>query len=248
MKKQWSRLQFGIITLIIASTSAAKDADNWHFNITPYAWFTTIEGDMSTGSIEVDPDEILSSLDFGLLLSGEVRKKKWLATADIVYLKASDGETVAYPDGGGGTFPLQADLEVENWIVDAFGGRNIIQSDRLLLDVVAGVRYFYMKNDLKVNAAAPPISEQLSEKSTLWNGVVGLRGQVELGHHWFVPYHLDIGTGDANFTWQGLAGIGYSWNWIELIAAYQYLSFDLDEPGVDSLTIHGPEIGLSFWF
>lgn len=249
MKKQWIRtLQFGIITSIVASSAVAKDADNWHFNLTPYAWLTTIEGDMSAGDIKVDPDEVLSSLDFGLLLAGEIRKQKWLIMGDLVYLNASDSESLDYPDGSGGTTPLQADLDIENWIVNLYGGRNVIQNDRLLMDVVAGVRYFYMKNDLKLNAPAIPASGSVSDKSQLWNGVIGITGQVELGHHWFVPYHLDIGTGDAKFTWQALAGIGYSWNWIELVAVYQYLSFDLEEDGVDSLSIRGPAIGLSFWF
>jgi len=27
---------------------------------------------------------------------------------------------------------------------------------------------------------------------------------------WFVPYYLDVGTGESDLTWQAMGGIGYS--------------------------------------
>ena len=48
---------------------------------------------------------------------------------------------------------------------------------------------------------------------TNWDGIVGVKGRWHFGaeHRWFVPYYVDIGTGDSDFTWQAMAGIGYSW-------------------------------------
>ncbi len=37
----------------------------------------------------------------------------------------------------------------------------------------------------------------------LWDGIVGVKGCVELGgdRKWFVPYDLDVGTGQSSRTW-----------------------------------------------
>ena len=29
---------------------------------------------------------------------------------------------------------------------------------------------------------------------------------------WFVPYYADIGTGQSDFTWQAIGGIGYAFS------------------------------------
>ena len=40
----------------------------------------------------------------------------------------------------------------------------------------------------------------------VWDAVVGIRGQFELSGRWFMPFHLDVGTGDSDVTWQTTAG------------------------------------------
>jgi hypothetical protein len=55
-----------------------------------------------------------------------------------------------------------------------------------------------------------------SDKVDLWDGIVGIRGQMSLGEErrWFVPYYVDVGGGNhSNTTWQGYAGAGYRYGW-----------------------------------
>ena len=163
---------------------------------------------------------------------------------DVVYLKASGSETLRT-----GPFASRnAELDVESWTIDLYGGYNAVQSEKLILDTVVGLRYFSMANDLSIKGTLGVVDINLSDKAEILNGVVGVRGAVLLGKQWFLPYHLDAGAGDAQFTWQGMAGVGYSFNWLELIAAYRYLSFDMDGGTVDSMTIGGPILGLKFVF
>jgi hypothetical protein len=249
MNKKWMHIfhvGLAIFTLASVVTVQAKTSDKWQFGVAPYAWFTTIEGNMNMGlpGLEVSPDDLLSNLELGALISLEARRSRWLMMTDIVYLKASGSETLRT----GPYASRYAYLDVESWVVDVYGGYNAVQSEQLILDAVVGLRYFSMVNDLSIKGTGGVVDINVSDTTELVNGVVGVRGAVLLGKGWFLPYHLDAGAGDADLTWQAMAGVGYSFDWIELIAAYRYMSFDQDDEAVDSLTMGGPLLGLKFVF
>ena len=64
-----------------------------------------------------------------------------------------------------------------------------------------------------------------------------------------MPFHLDIGTGDSDFTWQVDAGIGYTFDACDVVLGYRYLSWDFDDnPVLDNLNIKGPYLGVKFIF
>ena len=53
----------------------------------------------------------------------------------------------------------------------------------------------------------------------LGDAVIGTYGQFGLGQKWSIPFYLDAGTGDPNFTWQGLSGVKYG----NLALSYRFL-------------------------
>jgi len=66
---------------------------------------------------------------------------------------------------------------------------------------------------------------------------------------WFVPYHLDAGTGDSRLTWQGVLGVGHSFKGGEIIFAYRYLSYEQDGNGlIEELSFGGFGLGVNFRF
>ncbi len=72
---------------------------------------------------------------------------------------------------------------------------------------------------------------------------------MQWGGNWFSPYYLDIGTGDTEFTWQALAGVGYRWDWGDLILAYRHLSYDMgNDKLLQSADFSGPALGVVFHF
>ncbi|MBK6862665.1 MAG: hypothetical protein IPG91_03445 [Ideonella sp.] len=78
-----------------------------------------------------------------------------------------------------------------------------------------------------------------------------MNGRIRLGPEgkWFIPYYLDVGTGESRFTWQGIAGIGYQFGWGSVIAAWRYLDYDFKSGGVvESLNMNGGAIGVQFSF
>ena len=79
----------------------------------------------------------------------------------------------------------------------------------------------------------------------------GARGRLLIGDGtWFVPWHLDIGTGNTHVTWQGTAGIAYAFNSIDLVLAYRHLYYGAheDDALVQDLSYSGPAIGAVFRF
>lgn len=236
-----------------AKAASAGSEGGWQFNITPYMWLPTLRGDLNYGQpgLKVEPDEILDSLDMGFLLAGEVRKGNWLVVGDVIYLNVSDQQdnAVSLEVEPGVNVDVDADLSLENWIVNLFGGYGAYATERLQVDAVVGVRSFYADTDLKLSADALGARQEFSSSDTIWNVVVGARGKVWAGEHWFIPYHLDLGLGDSDFTWQVEAGIAYAFSWGELLATYRYLSFDQGgEGGIEELTMGGPAFGVGFDF
>ncbi|HEX4387716.1 MAG TPA: hypothetical protein VH109_03720 [Steroidobacteraceae bacterium] len=64
-------------------------------------------------------------------------------------------------------------------------------------------------------------------------------------HAWFVPYYVDLGTGQSEFTWQGITGLGYAFHWGEVIGVWRYLDYRFSSHS-SSLTLNGPAIGVAF--
>ena len=97
----------------------------------------------------------------------------------------------------------------------------------------------------------PPQSGTKEVGQTNWDAVVGLKGRAFLGseRRWFVPYYVDVGTGESKFTWQANAGVGYNFDWGALVASWRYLSYDFKSGGhIDSVSFSGPLVGVAFKF
>jgi hypothetical protein len=94
-----------------------------------------------------------------------------------------------------------------------------------------------------------PVGESVATSTTIWNGVVGTKGRLGLSEHWFVPFYLDLGTGDSDLTWQAMAGFGYGFRWGRVILGYRHLEFDQGGSGpVGKLSMSGAELGVVFRF
>src|SRR5262249_54424872 len=116
------------------------------------------------------------------------------------------------------------------------GGYNVVQTPRWTLDVLGGFRYLGLeaKTDWQLNATVSgpgpgqtfPSAGNASRRSDLFDAIVGVRGRVHLGEGaWYLPYHLDVGTGSESRTWQGLFGVGYGFKWGDLVLAYRHLYY-----------------------
>ena len=261
MKKTISSAVKSLVIAIVLMSAGAPDVSaqqktsgGWDFDLAIYGWLPTIEGKLAYeipdlgNTIEVDPGTLIDNLQFTAMIGFAANHGKWSILGDVIYLKEAATRNELLDIGSG--VNLRADFEMKAWLLGLGGAYEVASNRRSSLGVLVGVRYFSTDSNLSLRADGPLESDvSLGSSESLWNGVVGVRGRLGLSDHWFVPYHLDLGTGDSDFTWQGYAGIGHQWRWGSLVLGYRYLDFDQgDGSVVRSLTMAGAELGVAFRF
>jgi hypothetical protein len=273
------RLQAGLWAAVagagvLASTGAASAADvdmydgQWRYSLTPYAWFPNINqtlqintrlGGGKTVNVEVKPDSYLSDLDFALMGTFEARKGDWALAMDLIYNDFSDEQgkirTVQGP-GGNESLPIDTNVNVDIKVLiwQGIGSYTVVRNASGTLDMFGGVRYLGLETSTDLSFSGPNgvlgRSGGSSDKINVWDGIVGVRGAVNLGENrdWFLPYYLDIGAGNySNWTWQGWAGVGYRFDWGDLVLAYRNLSYSTTGDEVlQDMRLSGPALGATF--
>jgi hypothetical protein len=242
-------------------------SDAWKFSVTPYLWLPTINGDLKyrmppgTGGspeVKLGPNDYLSALNFAMMISGEARKGSWGVLTDIIYLDAStDKSDVRFISGPlGGLYPVDTGSKAEiGGLIWQLGGLyNFMNTSSVTMDALVGFRYFKVKSSLDWQFSGPiglfPQSGSYSEKRDLLDAIVGIRGRVNIGEgNWFVPYHLDVGTGSSSFTWQGVSGLGYSMGWGDMQLNYRHLYYDQgNDKLLQGFSFSGPALSATFRF
>ena len=265
---------WALVTGILASGGAASAAGvdmydgQWHYSLTPYAWFPNIYQTIQFGTplggsksidVEVKPDSYLSNLDFALMGTFEARKGDWALAMDLVYNDFSGQQgkikTVRGP-GGNESLPIDVNLnvDIQALVWTGIGGYTVARNSSGTLDLFGGVRYLGLETSTDLSFSGPDgvfgRSGGASDRINVWDGSVGVRGAVNLGDSgdWFLPYYLDIGTGNySNWTWQGWAGVGYRFDWGDLVLVYRNLSYSTTgDESLEDMRMAGPALGATF--
>ena len=259
-----SVLALGTLALAFATNATAASGDSsgvWQHQLLVYGWFPGIDGALnydipgSGGSASADASDVIDSLEFVFMGAYEGRKDKWSVKLDLLYLDLANSElnAVKIPIGGGGTAQAAADQNMTGWQLGLYGGYTTVDTDNLTVDVLAGLRYLDVEADaqLQITGPLPPTlpSPKLSQSVGLWDAIVGVKGAYKVNDKWFIPYHLDVGTGDSDLTWQALAGLGYRFDWGSVMLAYRHLYYDQGSSGlIQDLEFSGPALGVSYAF
>ena len=264
------------MTLVVATSGAMAEpvAEPWTFAVTPYLWLPNLNGTLkysippgtaSAPEVGVGPNDYLSNLSAALMLSGEVRKGRWSAYTDIIYLKFSSEEShVKAIDFGNSlvatNLNLNTDSSLKGLAWTLAGGYSAVQTPQATLDVLGGFRYFGVdaSSDWQLTAAVNgpgggqtfPRSGSIDKSVDLWDAIVGARGRVRLGESpWSMPYYVDVGTGSSTLTWQALLGVSYGFKWGDVVLAYRHLAYDQnDDRLLQDFRFSGPALGVSFRF
>jgi hypothetical protein len=246
------------------------DAGAWRFRGTLYFWMPGLEGSanlprpLGTVNFNAAFGDLIDKVNFAVMGELEARKGRWGGFTDIVYMDLSDRrsgtQSLGLP-GPGGIVTVPADVAfdtdtaVRSAVWTLAGTYTAIEKPGFELLVLGGLRYLVADTRVDWQATGnigplPPVvrAGRAEAKPDYWDAIVGVRGRAALGQSkWFVPYYLDIGTGNSDRTWQASAGIGYSFGRGELTAVYRHLDyrFDSSEP-VTALRFSGPSVGFSW--
>jgi len=247
------------------AVSASRD-DTWQFGALLYLWAAGIGGKTTfpngqSASVTIDANQLFNNLKFAALGSFDARKGQWGVFTDLIYMNvgASKSQVRDFEIGRVG---LPADVTayahfgMESLVWTLAGTYRIPTRQGVVLDTFAGGRLLDIKQSLNWtlngNIVQFPLAERagaVSGRNTYVDGIVGLKGRVSFGDQlrWFVPYYADVGTGQSSLTWQAMAGLGYSYNWGEIVAAWRYIDYQFksDSP-IDSLNFNGPLVGFAW--
>ncbi len=264
------------VVIFMAPEYAQADtsADRWTFSITPYLWLPNINGTLkysvppgAGGSPEVEtgPNDYLENLQAVIMISGEARSDRWSVFTDLIYLSFADEKsTVTTIDFGGSLVSSSVNLATSSsfrgtaWTLGT--GYAVQAGQAVKLDVFGGLRYFGLEASADWQLASVvtgpgggqtfPQTGSISEGVYLLDGIVGIKGAVQLGSSdWSVPYYLDVGAGSSSLTWQGMLGVAYTFKWGGVRIAYRNLYYDQkDDKLIQNLRFSGPALGLTFRF
>jgi len=258
-----------LAALVPLRSHAENTADQWQWNATVYLWLPSLGGDTSFPpsdggpSIHVTADQILDSLNFAFMGAFEGRKGPWGLATDVIYLDlgASKKGTRDFGIGQIGipaTVDANLRLDVTGWLWTLAGSYAVLQQDNFSMNVLAGARMLDLKQKLHwtfngdiSELPLPGRSGSSDVKDTKWDAIVGVKGRAAFGTEgsWYVPYYLDVGTGDSDLTWQGMVGLGYRFNSVDVTGVWRYLDYDFgNHTPVQSINFNGPALGVTFRF
>lgn len=260
-------LAVALTGLAPAAAQAETTDDAWRYEASIYLWLPSIGGDTSFpansggSSIDVSSEDVLDALKMAFMGTASAKKGQWGLWTDLVYADFGAKKSGSR-DFTIGNAEIPADVnanlkyDIKTWVWTVAGTYELVRKPNYTLDVLGGVRYLDVSQTLDWSisgdiSSLPPVSRDGSAEasSSLWDGIVGVKGVADLGndHKWFIPYYLDVGTGQSDLTWQVNAGIGYRYNWGSLVATWRYLDYEMDsnEP-IKSVNLNGPLFGATF--
>ena len=218
------------LLLCASEVSAQPSAGDWQFEVVPYFWGSSLEGEVGIGNRTADVDasfsNILSHLHFALMGLTEARRDRFIALTDAIYT-----DVRAYHATPGPLFS-SVNPQQKLFILTSGGGFRLLETNKSSLDVVGGIRFWRLKSELQFRAGLLPDVE--TEGSRNWvDGIAGVRGKKALSEKWWVSGYGDVGAGGSDFTYQlvGTGGLDISPRYA-LSAAYRYLSVDYDADNV----------------
>jgi len=261
-----------VVALGAAPATMAQDltAGDWKFRAQIYGWFPSISGSTAlppssgSGTSNIDFSNYMDALQFAFMGTFDARKGRLGLVTDYIYLNFNADKSATRDftlSGPGGVIQLpgnvSADVEVglRGWSWTLAGTYAAIETPTYQLEVLGGLRL--LKIDTTVSwrlggsvGSLPPVvlNGATTSKPDWWDAIVGVRGRARLGGgDWFVPYYLDIGTGQSDLTWQAMGGIGYQFRWGEVIGAYRHMDYRFDSSSpLRDLSFTGPAISLGF--
>ena len=247
----------------VVAAQAPSDSKEWDVRAAVYGYFPDIGGDTRFpapgGEIDIQSDDLMSNTELAGMAAVEAQKGRVGFFADAMYMDVGD-EIVGSRTLGQGTVALppgitaDAALDVEATVFTIAANFRVADGERSTFDAFAGIRSLTAEGTLEA-ALNSPFGPAAAIASTAegdsLDAIFGVKGKLVLGDtaRWFLPYYVDVGTGDSDRTTQAAFGIGRSLRWGEVFGTYRYLDYDLKDGSLLSdLDMTGPAIGVSYRF
>ena len=240
-----------MLCISMSSTAVATESD-WGADLEIYGWLPIIEVENEAGhKSKITRDDLLDNIDLFGFSFVRFHMGKWSLSSDFIYYKISKQEDAPLF----GRIPDLAELDkagMQAWVIRPAIGYEIHRSDKQLVELYGGARYLWIEADLEFDLSPtlpglPSESRKDSPSFSNWDGIVGVRGKYDVTDRWFVPYSVNAGTGESDFTWDALAAVGYRFRDFNAVAGWRYLYYDIgSDTLIKELSVNGPFAGVVF--
>jgi len=245
---------------------SSTDANSWQFTATLYGWVPIIDGkvnfpgDKGSTNIHVNGANVISHLKMTFQGSLDANNGRWGIFNDLVYVdvggvKSQSRDLVIGDVGIPATATADLSLDLKSLIWTVAGEYRVVSDPIWTVDLLGGARLLRMKPTLAyaitgdLGAVAIPGRNGVKQVNEgVWDGIVGVKGRYTFGDDgkWFVPFYLDVGTGQSQLTWQISGGIGYSYRWGSAFATWRYLDYKFGSgKALDNVSMSGPMLAVA---
>jgi opacity protein-like surface antigen len=239
-------------TLVLSLLSAPAAADGVDWVIAPYGWLPSVSVDQSfddgSGGDDGGSSEVLSKIDFAVMLHVEAAGARWGAMLDYIYVSLADQTSFSVPPVI--DINIEGDLDLD---VLELGGFYRQTRENSGIDYLFGLRN--INADIGVVSTRqdlPPATVGISAEVT--DVFVGARYLRSIGKSWNLGLRGDYGFGDSDGTLNLLATIGLQFNeTIGLKFGYRHATIEFEEdldgaPETTDISLSGPFVGVAFSF
>ena len=239
----------------VFATEPSTSENDWKFSAKLNLWVPDIENETANGTrVKIGIDDIIDNLDFTYMGNFVAKKGNLVLAMDVVYLHLDQSTNANLIDSPLLRLDL-TNLEMTSWIATPLVGYNVVDTARVNLNFLAGARYLYLKTDAKEKIETPARTTEgsTSDSGHAWDGIIAVRGEVDLTESWYLPFYFDAGTGESRLTWQAYTAVGYKFDNVAVSLGYRHLEWDFDDDDnfgevLNWLSVSGPMVGIKYWF
>jgi hypothetical protein len=251
----------------VAPTSLPAQGSDWRYTATIYGYLPSVSGtsafpaDGSGTRLNIDASKVLDKLKVFAMATGGAHNGTWGVFTDVIYLKFQAAES-ASRDFTIGNVGLPADasaafdweLKGTAWTLAA--EYRVVSAPAVTVDVLGGTRLLNTRQHLRwnIDGSLGPLDPaartgEITTSQSTWDAIVGVKGRYAFGddRQWSLPFYLDAGVGESQYTLQAAGGLAYQFGWGEITAMWRYLRYDLKSSSVlRDVRFSGPLIGATF--
>jgi hypothetical protein len=203
-------------------TDQTPSDDGWHVGITPYIWFAGVHGTVGVlgreASVHASFGDVFSKLNIGAMGAIELRYNRIIMPVDFMWIKLSDDKAIPL---GEQAFSIK--VKMTQTLLTPKIGYRFIDGKRAKVDVLIGIRYWHLTNNLTLQPTQP--LGGFSASADWVDAVAGGKIQVLLTPKVVMTILGDAGGANARSDYQiaGLLGYRLGRKCI-LQAGYRYMS------------------------
>lgn len=214
---------------VLCSSVAFAQEDAWGFEVTPYLWAAGIDGDVTIRGHEAEVDagfdDLIDVVDIAGALLGVAYRNHFVMWTQLDYVATDTDELDADEQPAGGKLQLESDMFMGTL---AFGYRLGEPNDRRTVDVLLGVRYLDVENELTLESLG-----RFDHSRDYLDPVLIARPSFRFSDRWRFNPTFSIGAGgDSELTWEVQPQLQFQIkDHLALRFGYRNLHYDIESDG-----------------